>query len=180
MTDAGLRAKYMRRFQIQDADGDGILVREDIIGRAEILLGGLAESPQSPRGQDVISGAQTYWDGLMKLAGDPGDGRLTEAAFVDALLQAKESGTLGELVRPSVEAHVALIDTDGDGTVSRQEFLHSQGLFGMPEAQAQKAFDAIDSDGDDRLTVEEWQEAVIEAYSTGDEVPGDLVMGLRH
>ncbi|MEU6676306.1 EF-hand domain-containing protein [Streptomyces sp. NPDC046925] len=180
MTDAGLRAKYMRRFQIQDADGDGILVREDVIGRAEMLLGGLAESPQSPRGRDVISGAQTYWEGLVKLAGNPGDGQLTEAAFVDALLQAKELGTLGELVRPSVEAHVALIDSDGDGTVSRQEFMRSQELFGMSPAQALKAFEAIDSDGDDRLTVEEWQEAVVEAYSTGEDVPGDLVMGLRH
>jgi Ca2+-binding EF-hand superfamily protein len=179
MTDSQLRAKYTHRFQVQDTDGDGVITREDVVDRAEKLLRGLSESPQSPRGRAVLSGTQAYWQGLAKLAGIPENGQLTEGAFVEALLRAKKLETIGDLVRPSVEAHVALVDSDRDGTVSLQEFLRSQQAVGMPEAEAREAFQAIDLDGDGRLTVEEWQEAVVEAYSTGETVPGDLVMGLR-
>ncbi|MGW6055506.1 EF-hand domain-containing protein [Streptomyces sp. NPDC055189] len=180
MTSAALRTKYLHRFRVQDTDGDGILDRQDVTARAEMLLQALSEPPHSPRGRAVISGAQAYWQGVAQLAGIPGDGQLTEEAFADALLRAVELGTIGELVRPSVQAHVALVDSNEDGTVSMQEFLHSQQALGMGQAQAQEAFEAIDRDGDGRLTVDEWQEAVIEAYSTSESVPGDLVMGLRH
>lgn len=180
MIDSELRAKYTHRFHTQDTDSDGFVDRQDVVARAEMLLAGLGEQAGSARGASVIAGATAYWQGLAKLAGIAEDGRLTESEFVEALVCANELGTIADLLRPSVEAHVTLVDADGDGTVSLEEFLRSQRAIGMPEDEARTAFDALDRNGDGHVTVDEWQQAVLEFYTTSDpSAPGNLVMGLR-
>jgi Ca2+-binding EF-hand superfamily protein len=180
MTETALLDKYAHRFRVQDTDGDGFVDEGDLVRRAEMLLAGMGEPVRSVRGAAVLAGAREYWRGLAKLAGVAEDGQLAETEFVDALVQAYESGTIGDLVRPSVEAHVALVDGDGDGTVDVEEFLRGQQAVGMPAGQAREAFAALDRDGDGRLTVEEWQQAVVEYYTTAERgSSGELVMGLR-
>ncbi|MEV6756553.1 EF-hand domain-containing protein [Streptomyces sp. NPDC051214] len=180
MIGSELRAKYTHRFHTQDTDGDGFVDRQDVAARAEMLLAGLGEQADSARGASVIDGATAYWQGVAKLAGIAEEGRLTEGEFVEALVRANELGTIADLLRPSVEAHVTLVDTDGDGTVSLEEFVRAQQAVGMSEDEASAAFDALDRNGDGNLTVEEWQQAVLEFYTTTDpSAPGNLVMGLR-
>nr|WP_237330443.1 EF-hand domain-containing protein [Streptomyces sp. BA2] len=105
---------------------------------------------------------------------------MTETAFVDALEQAVETGVITELVGPAVEAHVALVDRNGDGVVSLEEFIVAQQVFGQGGQIARDAFAAMDRDGDGRVTVDEWQETVLEFYTSTDPgAPGNLVLGLR-
>ncbi|MET7362169.1 EF-hand domain-containing protein [Streptomyces sp. NPDC005562] len=148
--------------------------------RAEKLLAGMGESPDSPRGTAVLRGARAYWDRLAEMAGVDEHGKITEQDFVDTLVRAREAGVLDELVRPSVEAHVALVDGDGDGAVSLEEFKRSQAAVGMSDESATTAFHALDRDGDEHVSVDEWQKAVVDFY-TGAEAdgPGSLIMGMR-
>jgi Ca2+-binding EF-hand superfamily protein len=181
MSDAALKAKYAHRFRSQDSDGDGVVDGRDIVRRAEDLLGSLGEPVDSAHGVAVVEGARAYWTGIARLAGVGEDGRLTEAAFVDALLRANQSGAIHDLVRPSVEAHIALVDRDGDGVVSLDEFTRSQRAVGMTAEAAREAFAALDRDGDGSLTVDEWQRAVVEFYTNpAPDGPGSLVLGMRH
>ncbi|MGV9880195.1 EF-hand domain-containing protein [Streptomyces sp. NPDC003006] len=204
MQDTGLRAKYIHRFHVQDADGDGAVDREDILRRAERLIAGMDEPMRSPRAVAVLEAAEAYWQQLAELAGVAEDGRLTEDGYVQALERAEGQGTIAELLRPSVEAHVMLVDRDGSGSVELDEFIRSQGAAGMSSAMARDAFAALDRDGDGRVTVEEWQRAVIDYYTGADTdtaagtgtgtdtgsdtatgtgtdaaAPGNLVLGLR-
>ncbi|UGY94911.1 EF-hand domain-containing protein [Streptomyces gobiensis] len=180
MNDTTLRAKYAYRFRIHDSNGDGLVDSRDIVRRAEELLAGLAEPPESARAAAVVRGAQLYWQGVAKLAGIDEDGQLTEAAFVEALVRANVTGTIADVVRPSVEAHIALVDRDGDGVVSLAEFARSQQVLGMTAEAAHDAFAALDREGDGSLTVDEWQQAVMDFYTTTDPAaPGNLVLGLR-
>jgi Ca2+-binding EF-hand superfamily protein len=180
MIESGLRQKYVHRFRIHDVDGDGLVDARDTTRRAEQLLAGVGEPSGSPRARAVMQGADAFWQGMAKRAGIGEDGQLTEGAFVDALAQAVESGTIGELVGPSVEAHVALVDRDGDGVVSLDEFVAAQDVFGLGGQAARDAFAAMDRDGDGSVTVDEWQEAVLDYYtSTDPNAPGNLVLGVR-
>ncbi|GAA3112714.1 EF-hand domain-containing protein [Streptomyces rectiviolaceus] len=181
MAGTDLRAKYAHRFHTRDANGDGFVDRADVVARAEQLLDGMGVAAASPRGEAVLAGAHAVWQGLAKAAQIPEDGQLNEQAYVRAMERANESGTIADLLRPSVEAHVALIDSDGDGTVSLEEFVRAQKAVGEPAAsRAREAFAALDRDGDGRVTVEEWQQAVMEYYTSTDaDAPGNLVLGLR-
>ncbi|MWA08514.1 EF-hand domain-containing protein [Streptomyces sp. BA2] len=161
-------------------DGDELVDRQDTVRRAEQLIAGLHEPAESHRARAVLRGAQTFWEGMAKLAGIREDGLMTETAFVDALEQAVETGVITELVGPAVEAHVALVDRNGDGVVSLEEFIVAQQVFGQGGQIARDAFAAMDRDGDGRVTVDEWQETVLEFYTSTDPgAPGNLVLGLR-
>ncbi|MFD8543037.1 EF-hand domain-containing protein [Streptomyces sp. NPDC059649] len=180
MSDAELREKYAHRFRVHDADGDGFIDERDAMRRAERLLRAVGEPVTSERGRAVLAGARTFWQGVTKFAQVGPEQRLDEAAFVDALERARQAGLIGELVGPSVEAHVLLVDRDGDGVVSVAEFVDSQCACGQDPAAARAAFEALDRDGDGAVTVEEWQQAVMEYYtSTDPAAPGNLVLGLR-
>jgi hypothetical protein len=180
MSESGLRAKYARRFHILDSAGDGYVDRSDVEERAQRLLDGVGEPAGTPRAAAVRDGAAAFWQQLAKLADVEVEGRLDEETFVGALQRARELGTIGDLVGPSVEAHVDLIDSDGDGSVSLEEFMRSQNASGLPEADSRRAFKRLDLDGDGRVDVEEWQRAVVGFYTdTGADLPGDLIMGVR-
>ncbi|MFH8609712.1 EF-hand domain-containing protein [Streptomyces sp. NPDC018029] len=180
MSESGLRTKYVRRFHILDSAGDGYVDRSDVEERAQRLLDGVGEPAGTPRAAAVREGAVSFWQQLAKHAGVQDGDRLDEEAFVGALLRARELGTIGDLVGPSVEAHITLIDRDGDGSVSLEEFLRAQVVCGLPEADSRRAFEQLDRDGDGRLDVDEWQRAVVDFYTSTDaDLPGDLIMGVQ-
>lgn len=79
-----------------------------------------------------------------------------------------------------MEAHVASVDTDGDGVVSPEEFVRAQTALGIAEEQARQTFTALDRNAEGELSIEEWQQAVIDFYITGGaNRPGRLILGLR-
>ena len=182
MRDTGLRAKYIHRFHVEDADANGVVDRSDILLRAERLIDGMDEPLGSPGAAAVLAGAEAYWQRLAELAGVDEDGELTEDVYVQTLEEAVQVGAIAGLVAPSVEAHVQLADSEGTGTVALDDFIRAQVASGMSTAMASEAFEALDRDGDGRITVEEWQRAVLDYYTNADadvRAPGSLVMGLR-
>lgn len=72
------------------------------------------------------------------------------------------------------------MDTDGDGVVSLEEFTRSAQALGMTAQDAREAFAAMDGDGEGQLTVEEWQQAVEDCYTSAESAgPGSLIMGTK-
>ncbi|MFG3258737.1 EF-hand domain-containing protein [Streptomyces sp. NPDC048172] len=177
--DDALRAKYMHRFRQHDTDGDGYVTAEDFRTRAARLVRGLGVPDDEPRARALHAGARHMWEGLVALA-DVEAGALSEAAFVAALTRARAEGGIPELVGPSVAAHLALIDTDGDGAVSLGEFTAGQVAMGQSESGAAEAFAALDTDGDGVLSTAEWHAAVLDFYAgPPSRTPGDLVLDHR-
>ncbi|MFC5723959.1 EF-hand domain-containing protein [Streptomyces gamaensis] len=177
--DRVLRERYARRFRVLDADGDGLIREADLLGRARRLADGLGEPPGSPRAVAALRGARAFWRGVTGLAGVAADGRLTEDEFVAALDEARQLGGVGELLRPAVRAHVALVDRDGDGHVDREEFTRAQQALGIPAGSARDAFARLDRDGDGRITVEAWQRSALAFYTDPGDGAGELVVGTR-
>lgn len=179
MSESVLRARFEHRFGEYDTDGDGTVGAADFTARADRLVQALGQSIDGPRAQAVREGARAYWAGVAEGAGVSGDAPLSREEFVRALLLARTEGTLRSIVEPSVRAHVALVDTDGNGTVDRDEFTRSQLAVGHTREQAAVAFRALDRDGDGTVDVGEWLSAVLDFYTHADAgAPGEAVLGL--
>ncbi|EME99433.1 EF-hand domain-containing protein [Streptomyces mobaraensis NBRC 13819 = DSM 40847] len=173
-----LREKYEHRFRQLDVDGDGFVSQDDVRGRARQLADALGVPPHDPLTRAAEDAADVYWKGVVSHTPDGGARRVDLPAFVAALEAAREDGTLRSMVKPTVRAHLAVADQDGDGVVDAGEFAAAQQALGIPEDRARDAFTALDVDGDGRLTLAEWENAVWDFYTgTDPDGPGGRVLG---
>ncbi|WP_171165779.1 EF-hand domain-containing protein [Streptomyces sp. I05A-00742] len=173
-----LRQKYEHRFRQLDVDDDGFISQDDVRGRARQLADAFGVPAHDPLTRNAEDAADVYWKGIVSHTPDGGVRRVDCPAFVAALDAAREDGTLRSMVKPAVRAHLAVTDQDGDGTVDADEFTAAQQAVGIPQDQALAAFSLLDVDGDGRLTLAEWENAVWEFYtSTDPEAPGNRVLG---
>ncbi|TSB23358.1 EF-hand domain-containing protein [Streptomyces benahoarensis] len=163
MTNAVQEERLQRRFQLWDRDGDGRIDRSDWENEAQRILRAFETAPSSDRGEAVLTAYLGMWDYLAGHAGIEDGGSLGFDQFRDlAGRQLLDRGPEGfdEVLRPTIGSIVGLCDTDGDGQVDPEEFRSWIRAIGSPEETAETAFQAIDADGDGKLTVEELVQAV--------------------
>ncbi|MEW9516393.1 EF-hand domain-containing protein [Streptomyces tubercidicus] len=153
ITDA-VRTEYERRFALYDTDGDGYLTVQDFTDRARVLTDAVGEPADSAKARALGAGMRHTFEQLAALAQVEATGRLNQEQFVAAFTRAGASGSLGQIVGPSIAATVALADADGDGVVSQEDFAAVHRAAGYSAAQAAQAFAALDHDGDGRLLVD--------------------------
>lgn len=176
-----LHTKISHGFDLLDVDGDGALTEADhiIMGhRAADALGYPRDSEQCAR---MIDAYVTIWRDLhAPHVGGP-DGRLLKEEFITstaALATDTEAATatVGALAR----AFFAIADVDADGMVNRSEFdIFQRSHFpAIPQADLDEAFAHLDRDGDGALSAAEFENAIIEYWSSTDpHAPGNWWMG---
>jgi Ca2+-binding EF-hand superfamily protein len=67
------------------------------------------------------------------------------------------------------------LDMDNDGEISREEFVFMRAMRGVPDHRAHEAFEKLDTDGNGRLSVEEFN-ASREASFAALDLNGDRVL----
>ncbi|MCX4527120.1 MULTISPECIES: EF-hand domain-containing protein [unclassified Streptomyces] len=181
MTNDVLDRKLSRAFAHFDTDGSGHLESQDFVDLGSRMLAAFGEPATSPKGTAVMSGLVDFWTALSAELDRAKDGRIDLAEYQQGMRRLYVEGKAYDTTfRPLAQAVVELIDTDGDGTVSRQEFHTAQRVFdgGLGEAAAQEAFARIDSDGDGQLTVDEFETAIREYYTDpSDQAAGNVLFG---
>ncbi|CCH29737.1 hypothetical protein ABZ816_14655 [Actinosynnema sp. NPDC047251] len=80
---ARLREKHARRFDMFDANGDGVVRQRDFAGLAERLVRRFRVPPGSIGAERVRASYEMVW--LFLLAHCGADGQVTKARFLDAL-----------------------------------------------------------------------------------------------
>jgi len=143
-----------------DANKDGVVTKQEYVdGRSN----GVSEAQAAAQFEDMDQ---------------EGDGELGQkdlatafeqlaAQLQSALLGAQAGAGLGGQSPNGGSSLLTLLDTDGDGTVSRSEFIANRPSF-ISEAKAAQLFDDIDSAGQGSVTVPELAAGLGEAIANGD------------
>ncbi|WHT22851.1 EF-hand domain-containing protein [Crossiella sp. CA-258035] len=163
MTTAVKNERQIQRFKKWDVNGNGRIERSDYEAEAMRIIKAFGESPESPRGRAVRDAFIGMFEYQASEAGVGPNGALTQDQFlaVNEKLMFKD-GDVGfsRLLRPTIRAIVDLCDTDGDGEVNPAEFKTWLKAIGVSGADADSAFQAIDTSGNGSLSVDELVNAV--------------------
>ncbi|MDT0301423.1 EF-hand domain-containing protein [Streptomonospora wellingtoniae] len=164
------RERLNERFAHWDNNGDGTIDRSDFEAEAREIMRKLGEDDTSPRGRAVFDAYTQMWDYLSSKAGKSSlnADEFAEVAEAEIISQGDEG--FSRVLRPTVRAIVDLLDKDGDGRVSPDEFsrwLDGIGVAGDPQA----VFRSIDTNGNGYVTVDELMAAVRDYHLGRTDVP---------
>ncbi|MEV4251567.1 EF-hand domain-containing protein [Spirillospora sp. NPDC049652] len=176
-----LTAKISHGFDRLDADGDGRLTEHDHVLMGQRTAAALGHPSGSAAERQIIDAYLRIWRDLHLPHVPGGGGAISKEQFIDSTRSlVSDPDAARATVGALAEAFLDIADTDADGSVTPDEFLAFQrGHFpGLEASDAAEAFRHLDTDGDGRLSSEEFVQAVIEFWSSTDpEAPGNWWMG---
>jgi Ca2+-binding EF-hand superfamily protein len=163
MTTTVKNDRLKKRFEKWDVDANGRIDRSDYEAEARRIIKAFGEDPASPQARAVRDAYIGMYEFLASKAGVGANGSLTEEQFlevVEAQIFTEGDSGFNRVVRPTIAAILGLCDTDGDGEVNRKEFGKWLDAVGVEQSAVKAAFDAIDTNGSGKLTVDELVAAV--------------------
>ncbi|MGH3938676.1 MAG: EF-hand domain-containing protein [Pseudonocardiaceae bacterium] len=162
MTTVTQNPNLEQRFNLYDTDDNGRIDRSDFEAEALRVIRAFREDPDLPRGQAVMNSHVSVYNYLARKAG-VGDEGMNLADFTGVVnKEINDRGDIGfsQVLRPMIEAMVALCDTDGDGKIQLQEYQQWITATGASNADSEESFRQIDKDDDGALSIEELVDAV--------------------
>ncbi len=171
--------KLPNLFAIHDLNRDGVLEQADFHEYTRRIASSRGWTPESPEYQQLLSRFLTFWKGLEAVADASRDQRVTInewLAYWDRILTAE--GKFDELVEPIAELIFSLLDHNGDGVISADEYALMYSAGGLDPRTAAVAFASLDLDHDGRLTVDEMWTLVRQYFQSNDpSEPGNSFFG---
>jgi Ca2+-binding EF-hand superfamily protein len=156
-------------FRHIDADGNGYIERDDLLGLGARLLAGFGLSPASETGNTVVERFDALWRTLVETADADRDGRISPREYRASMIGSFVDGDRFDTVfHPAIKAVVDIIDSDSDGLIDREEFRLFHEAFGRSDEDVEIAFARLDRDGDGRLTDHELLSAARDYYTSAD------------
>ncbi|MEW9548875.1 EF-hand domain-containing protein [Nonomuraea sp. NPDC050783] len=164
-----LSHKLDRAFDHIDANRNGVVEREDLLGLGARILVGFGESPTSVTGASLVESFDGIWSTLARTLDRDGDSGISRPDFRSAMLSAFVTGDHYEPVfRPAAVAVAELCDGDRDGEIRPGEFRTMLSAFGVAYDDVDEAFDRLDREGRGTLTVAELVAATSDYYRSAD------------
>lgn len=165
------QAKIGKLFSQLDANGNGYIEESDVSAIAQRVLAGLGESESAPKGRELVRSYMSIWTKLVEGMDLNADGRILPEEYKQGIAKTflEPEGAYDRYFHPAVVATWELLDTNGDGTVSRSEFDTFQRAFGTPPEELDEIFAKVDSDGSGVLDKAEMIEHGRDFYTSTDE-----------
>ncbi|MFE9242676.1 EF-hand domain-containing protein [Nocardiopsis sp. NPDC006938] len=171
-----ITARFGDLFDALDTDGDQTLTWADYQRLVDRYVSGYGLDASAPRALAVQEAYESLWEMLVRASDE---GRLDRERFVGAMQEASEDRSRSNTAEAVAEAVFDLLDGDGDGTISQEEFLVYAKALGADEDDARTRFAHVDTDGDGIMSREEF---VLSArrFLFGDDLdsPGGFVFGM--
>ncbi|HKW03355.1 MAG TPA: EF-hand domain-containing protein [Vicinamibacterales bacterium] len=173
------RRKLATLFKLHDLDHDGILTRTDFEQYADRLAGARGFRSGTAEHSTLLASFITMWDGLGSKADTNRDKQVTLdewLAYYDTLVH--QPAMYEQVGAPIAKSVFGLLDANGDGVVTPDDYALLFGAGSADPQQAAAAFKRIDIDADGRVTPAELSRLLGEFFtSQNPEAPGNWLFG---
>ncbi|ADH66882.1 MULTISPECIES: EF-hand domain-containing protein [Nocardiopsis] len=162
-------SRLEERFRLWDVDGNGVIERSDLAAEADGIISRLG-AEGTPRG-DALKAA--YLGMFDRLAAAAGTDRMDRDQFMEVAgreMVGSEDG-FAEVARPTLQATMDVLDTDGDGEISRSEMRRWLDAVGVSARDSDRVFDELDTDGSGTLSASELVDAVRDYHLGRNDIP---------
>ncbi|QBS39392.1 EF-hand domain-containing protein [Nocardia sp. CS682] len=167
MNDAA-SSRLRTRFDLLDANGNGVLEESDFQLLAERIITGLGEPPTSAKARALVASHQGYWEGLSAHADTNGDGVVSIEEYLAAVTDPSADTSY---IRPYAEAVVAMCDRNDDGMIDRAEYTDYMRVVGFDADKAAAMFAKLDTAGVGEIPATEWVEVICRYYTSSAQDP---------
>ncbi len=117
------RRKQRNLFALHDLDGDGYLRDDDWEAYTRNLCAAKGVGPGSPEYDAILAGFAAMWQDVMGRADASGDGRIDFDEWCSIVGEVLEDGDrYAGFVNPIVDSVFSMLDQDGDGMISEEEY----------------------------------------------------------
>ncbi|MCZ2523482.1 EF-hand domain-containing protein [Streptomyces sp. HB2AG] len=173
-----LQTKSRKVFDLLDEDGDGVVTHEDFRNSAGRLLQAFGRQPGSDSARTVQDRYEHVWQQLAAAADRDGDGRVTGEEFAAVFADMSgDTAAFDRMIMPALQAEFELVDTDGDGTVTRDELGRMLEALGVPPTELDSAMDSLDQDRDGRVSLHEYCDVWRDYYTSSTPSPAAGLLG---
>jgi Ca2+-binding EF-hand superfamily protein len=167
--------KLRAQFRKKDFDNDGVISRKDFVGLAERFADEQKFNPQQKNA--ITKTFDQLFSHYVKAAGKHTD-TLTPDLFVESLRAQKDDPALRQCLRHVLRSMLEPLDVNKDGYIDAKEFRKIYENMGITDTDFTKpAFDAINKDQDDKLSFQEFEEALID-HTCSDKEDSVALFGL--
>lgn len=167
-------------FNVLDSNRDLAITEEDFELIASRICERFGIEADSETGRKVHGGFLAWWQQLRRDFDADGDGRVTLAEFISAYKDGKGDPDryFAEQLGHTTKAVVDLVDADRDGFISEAEYLRLLSVTTPDREAALAGFRQLDTDGDGRVSVAEFQVGVHQLMLSNDpNAPGTAMLG---
>lgn len=172
-----ITARFNQLFDVLDTDGDKHATWVDYQRLVDRYITGYALDPTEPKAHAIETAYRSLWEQLVRHSGAPG--RLERQEFIAAMHAASEDRSRFNAAEAVAEAVFDLLDEDGDGRISLDEFLVYASALGAAEQDARARFANVDTDGDVHISREEFVLSAREyLFGEATDSPGGFVFGV--
>jgi Ca2+-binding EF-hand superfamily protein len=160
-----LERKLGSDFDALDANGDGVLNRQDLVSRVEATRAALGPLADQSKYAALERATLQWWDRFAKSTGKARDQEVNREEYIRAY-QELDSATVNAAVIPFVDALYDYVDIDGNQRLTREEFLAIARAWNLQDPEA--SFSSLDEDGSGELSKQEFQKFMQDFYTSTD------------
>ena len=165
--EAFLLRKRKTWFAAQDVDNDGCLTTKDIeeIAKRFVEYGKLDEE----KGKEI---KKAYTEIMRHFGLKDASDKMTLEQYLANAKKFRENPSSEEIRKSVMGKNFDVVDTDGSGVISREEFRVYFKCMGFDESNAKTAFDGVDTDHDGSISRDEFLAAATEFFQGVDQKSG--------
>lgn len=180
MLTAFQKQKLPRLFAVHDLNRDGVINRVDFEEYTRRIAGLRGWGPESIEYNELLARFFMFWHGLEDIAAGKGvyDVTITEwFEYWDRILNTP--GVFDAVIAPIGRLIFTILDEDGDGSITADEYAAIYRFGGLDPAEAAAAFSQLDLDRDGQLSIEEIMAHADEFFRSNDpSAPGNALFGV--
>ncbi|MFD7560982.1 EF-hand domain-containing protein [Streptomyces sp. NPDC059835] len=148
-----------RIFAMLDGDGDGVITHTEYLERVDRAAAAMGRGADDP----VVRAARAAHEGVFADMDADHDGRVT---FEEYRAWAGHDA-FERSCRPALGSLFDVADHDGDGRLTREEFTRLRVASRNAQADAERAFDGLDTDGDGLVGRDDYLAGIHDYVTTG-------------